>query len=159
MLRTMRIMALCLGLWTCTATAIQYDVIAKGTAPGPRFASPRFEVIVDDTQFRQVFQTLHADQIPPPTAPAIDFERAFVLLVAMGQRTTTGYSVEVNQVERYGDVMQVRVRFEEPSPQARHAAMLTQPFVLVQVPKAPGMRQVKVVDQAAIELASLRVPK
>jgi len=159
MLRTMRIIALCLCLWTCTATAIQYDVIAKGTAPGSRFASPRFEVIVDDTQFRQVFQTLHADQIPPPTAPAIDFEHAFVFLVAMGQRTTTGYSVEVEQVERYGDVMRVRVRFEEPSPQVRHAAMVTQPFVLVQTPKIPGVRQVKVVDQAATELASLRVPQ
>jgi hypothetical protein len=77
----------------------------------------------------------------------------------MGQRSTTGYSVEVEQVERYGNVMRVRVRFEEPSPQARHAAMVTQPFVLVQVPTAPGVRQVKFVDQAATELASLRMPK
>jgi hypothetical protein len=159
MLKTIRIMALCLGLWTCTATAIHYNVIAKGTAPGQRFASPRYEVIVDDTQFRQVFQTLHADQLPSPPAPAIDFEHAFVLLVAMGQRTTTGYSVEVEQVERHGDVLRVNVRFEEPSPQARHAAMVTQPFVLVQAPKVPGVRQVQVVDQAATDLASLPVPQ
>ena len=159
MWRTIRIMALCVCLWTCTATAVQYNVIARGTAPGQRFASPRFEVIVDEIQFRRVFQALHADRIPPPTAPAIDFERALVLLVAMGQRTTAGYSVKVEQVEQYGNVMRVSVRFEAPSPQARHAAMITQPFVLVQAPKAPGVRQVKFVDRTAKELASFRVPK
>jgi hypothetical protein len=37
--------------------------------------------------------------------------------------------------------------------------MVTQPFVLVQVPKAPGVRQVKFVDQTESELALILLPQ
>src|SRR5688572_11091414 len=117
-------------LYACVATSVTYDIIARGTAPGPRFASPAFEVIADETRFLQVFQALHADQLPAPEPPAIDFAHGFVLLVAMGQRATTGYRVEIARLERHGDVLRVSVRFDEPDPQARYAALVTQPFVL-----------------------------
>jgi hypothetical protein len=117
--------------------------------------SPAFEVITDEARFHQVFKRLHADQLPPPAPPTIDFAREFVILAAMGQQPTTGYRIEVEQMERYGSVLRVRVRFQEADPQARHATMLTQPFVLVKIPRMPGLKQVKVLDQDAKELASL----
>jgi hypothetical protein len=159
MLRLLGWVMVCALLYACAATSVTYDIIARGTAPGQHFASPAFEVIADETRFHQVFQALHADQLPPPEPPAIDFAHGFVLLVAMGQRSTTGYGVEVARLERYGDVLRVNVRFEAPAPHARHAALVTQPFVLLQVPQAPGVRQVKFFDQAARELASLRLAK
>ena len=161
MLRSLHIFVLCGLLWACPAmtTSIQHHVIERGAAPGQRFAAPRFEVITDAARFRQVFHNLHADQIPPPPAPVIDFERALVILVAMGQRPTAGYRVEIDQVEQQGEALQVSVRYEKPLPQSYHAAVVTQPFVLAQAPKTPGVRRVIFVDQTAKELSLVHLPR
>ena len=161
MLRSLHIFVLCGLLWACPAmtTSIQHHVIERGAAPGQRFAAPRFEVITDAARFRQVFHNLHTDQIPPPPAPVIDFERTLVILVAMGQRPTAGYRVEVDHIEQHGDALQVTVRYEEPLPQSYQAAVVTQPFVLAQTSTTPGVRRVRFVDQTAKELALALLPR
>ena len=81
-----------------------------------------------------------------------------MLIAARGQKPTTGYGINVERLARHGDVLQVHLRLRDPPPAANHATVLTQPFVMVQVQKEPGVKQVEFLDQNAALLASLPIP-
>ena len=153
-----RVLAVLLLLACTTESVRPYVVIDSGVSAGKRFASPYFDVITQAEQFTRLFRELHAHQLPPPTPPAVNFAASLVLIAARGEKPTTGYGIDVERLARRGDVLQVHLRLRDPLPTASQATMLTQPFVMVQVQKEPGVKQVEFLDQDAVLLASLPIP-
>jgi hypothetical protein len=68
-------------------------------------------------------------------APPVDFATRQLLLVSPGPRSSTGYSVEVSQVRRHGDRIDVVVRERTPSLGTNVAARVTYPYRLVSLPR------------------------
>jgi hypothetical protein len=68
-------------------------------------------------------------------APRVDFATRQLLLVSPGPRSSTGYSVEVSQVRRHGDRIDVVVRERTPSLGTNVAARVTYPYRLVSLPR------------------------
>lgn len=85
----------------------------------------------------------------PADEPQVDFGARGVLEVAMGQRPTAGYGLELASEElRVEDgTGVVRVNWTEPKEDAVVAQVVTSPCLLLAVRKE-GLRAVKVVDQA-----------
>lgn len=89
-------------------------------------------------------------------APAADFEGAAVLLVAVGQRPTAGYEVELAapRAPVKDGVALVRVAVRAPPPGAMVAQVLTNPCLVVALPRA-GLGEVKVADAAGALLGEV----
>jgi hypothetical protein len=85
----------------------------------------------------------------PAEEPPVDFGERGILEVAMGQRPTAGYGLELasDEVRPEDGAGIVRVNWTEPKEDAAVAQVVTSPCIRLAVRKE-GLREVKVVDQA-----------
>lgn len=72
---------------------------------------------------------------PGSDVPAVDFAREQVVFVALGERRTGGYSVEVTSVTISGDTLVVRYVERRPGPGCLTTQALTTPYHAVAVPR------------------------
>jgi hypothetical protein len=70
----------------------------------------------------------------PPAAPAIDFARHKLVLVAAGPRSSTGYGVRIVRVRERRSDIRVLARETAPSLHDRVRARLTSPYRLIEIP-------------------------
>jgi hypothetical protein len=63
----------------------------------------------------------------------VDFAAERVVVVALGQRPTGGYSVRVESVAERGGVLEISAVEEAPGPSCLTTQALTQPFVVIAV--------------------------
>lgn len=73
-----------------------------------------------------------------PAAPAVDFARDMVILVATGSRPTGGYSVRVDAVEPVGTGAVVRYTVTAPGAGCMTTQAITSPIAVVRVPRVDG---------------------
>jgi hypothetical protein len=141
----------------CAANSVSYSLVDKGVQSARRFADFTARLITAEEPFTQLFRELHANTLPPPRPPGIDFTRFFVLFMAMQEQPTAGYALEVESIARHGDVLQVRVNRQPPPPGTLQATVMTQPFVILQVQRTKGLKRVEISDQEAKVLGTLPV--
>ena len=98
--------------------------LAKGDQGGP--AEP---------QERLVTSAAGLDAVWPGGAPppSVDFDRERVIVVALGERRTAGYGVEVTAVEETGDTLRVRYVERRPGLGCVAAQVITTPYQVVAV--------------------------
>ncbi len=65
----------------------------------------------------------------------IDYKVYFVLVVFQGRKPTTGYSIQVDQLTRLEDTVNIKARFSEPKPNEEKSPEVTSPYHLVRVQK------------------------
>lgn len=70
---------------------------------------------------------------PPPDSPTVDFSQEMVVAVFMGEQSTGGYSIEINQIVKEGSKIKVFYTETSPDPECMVAQMLTQPFHIVKL--------------------------
>lgn len=66
--------------------------------------------------------------------PTIDFNKAYVIAVFAGTRTTGGYAISVDSVEDTGDSRHVFVLIEKPGVGCITTQALTSPYQFIRVP-------------------------
>jgi PrcB C-terminal len=93
-------------------------------------------VITDSTMFAQLWRSAYSRRGHQPAVPAIDFSREMVIVASMGTRNTGGYTIAVDSVRISGAELQVFVASRIPGPTCGTTAALTQPVVMVAVPRA-----------------------
>jgi len=96
-----------------------------------------------------------AQQVPGATAPA----GRVTVAVFQGQKTTGGYAVRVNAIERRGDELIVRATFGTPGPDAIVTQVLTSPAHVVSIASADatGLSVAILVDDGGREVARTSV--
>ena len=108
------------------------DVTAQA---GPvQWANPTTSVIRDRQKLDKLFRVATLGSHPRP--PAIDFGRRLAVLVAVGPRSSTGYSLRVESVTEKGDRIDVIVRELTPSLADHVTPRLTYPFRLITLAKS-----------------------
>ena len=109
---------------------------------------PAVRWIARSNEWRELYAQANSQWLDPPSPPTVDFPRAGVLLIAMGQRSTAGYGLtladEVATVR--GGMLTVRVDWREPPPGRRQAQVMTSPCLLATVPEA-GFTRIQIVDR------------
>ena len=79
---------------------------------------------------------------PLPARPTVDFSRQYVIAAFMGQRSSSGYRIEISSLEKKGDILEVYIkRYETPG----MLTVMTSPFYLARVPK--GNYELNVVEE------------
>jgi hypothetical protein len=107
--------------------------IAKGAFSGIR--TPFNTLVTNDVQWTEVWGKHSANEKQVEAVPKIDFNKESVILVAMGEKRTGGYAIEVFAVEDSADSYVVRVRTKAPRPGGFQLQALSAPFHIVAVPK------------------------
>lgn len=101
------------------------------------------------TLYGQLRKSYMSNQAEQP--PAVDFTQNGVLLVAMGQKTTGGYTVDLaaSEARISGGVLTIQVQWRAPDPGMMVTQALTSPCMLLKVPKAQFDR-IELKDQSGI---------
>lgn len=97
--------------------------------------APLVERIADAAVLRQAI----AGRIvgDPPPLPTVDFDRSLVLRLSMGQQPNAGYRLGVlgTRVEGVARRLVIDTVWATPEPGRMYAAMVTQPCVILSVPR------------------------
>lgn len=110
---------------------MRFEVVEQGTySQYPRES----ELVVTEQAGWEAFYRQHA---PDGEIPRVDFTQSMVVGVVL-QRNTGGFQVEVTAVNETADAVVVSYTETRPNSDAVTIQVLTQPFVLVQVPRRDG---------------------
>ena len=94
----------------------------------------RYEAIRDPGSWENLWSSITTRGGPAPLFPQVDFDRDMVLVAAMGQRATGGYSIHIASVRPQGADLVVDVIRTSPGRRCGTTQALTQPADLVKVP-------------------------
>jgi len=103
----------------------QYGDIVEGTQT----------VLRDEEVYASFWKRLHADRRSVPERPRVDFDEEVVVAVVLGQRSSGGYSVAIDEALANDAGSQILVRFTEtvPGDECGVTQALTSPYVLATV--------------------------
>lgn len=100
---------------------------------GPaRWPRPTISVVHDSEKLAKLFQVA---LLPPrPKPPPIDFSKNDVVVITVGPRSSTGYSLRVVRVTQSGN-LDILVRERTPRLGEKVDPEITYPYLLLVVPK------------------------
>lgn len=93
------------------------------------FEEPLRETIRDPHRFTEVY--LGVDDQLPEEVPDIDFDENQVIAIVDGRRPSSGYSVDIQSIERHADEVRVHYLAEHPGAGCANATVITYPYCLV----------------------------
>lgn len=138
-----RALALAVALARCTA-APPPDGMADSTEQGTHlhtaltsgFTAPEQLVLRDPPAWQAAWTRLHEGAAPP--LPAVDFARDMVVLLALGERSSGGYQIRFDALERRGADATVQYTVTTPGPGCMTTRAITSPVDVVRVPRVAG---------------------
>jgi protease stability complex PrcB-like protein len=96
-------------------------------------------VVRDQATWQQTWSTIWSNTSAVPALPAVDFDREMVIVAALGERTSGGFSILVDRVTESGNGLTVSVRSVSPGSSCIVTLALTQPVDIVRVTRRDGM--------------------
>lgn len=138
---------------SCAAAPVDRVLVAVESGAHATCPQIGYRVIGDAEAFRQLYAALHAQSLPAPTPPAIDFSRHIVIAACLGARSSTGYGISFGASAAIdGSVATVRVIERRPSSGAVVGPAMTHPYAIAALPRS-AFDAVLFVDAAGTELA------
>ena len=96
-------------------------------------------VVHDVATWTNVWQQLVGSLQPPPALPAIDFGTTVVVVAGMGERTSGGYTVTINEVQvNSAGNASITVTEQSPGPSCATTAAITDPADVVVAARFDG---------------------
>jgi hypothetical protein len=111
---------------------VPFRVLASGTHSA--ITQPREWVIRDSARWRQLWRMTGHHASPPP----VDFDSQMVIALFMGEQPSGGYSIGIARITDTPQGLQVEVRLQRPAPDSMVSMALTQPWVIVRLPRHDG---------------------
>ena len=102
------------------------------------YAAPAQEIHRDSASFATAWKRANAHMAPVPAAPAVDFSKEMVALVALGQKPNSGFTVEIVGIRRTESALRILFAAREPAPGTMSAAVMTNPWHAVVLPRDDG---------------------
>jgi hypothetical protein len=137
-------------------------LIASGIHGTSRNRIPSIKWITTPEQFRDVIAELGKQQFSESkgNVPIIDFEQYRVLWIEMGQQTTGGYALSLDQEssDRSSGIAVIRVNWSKPQEGAILAQIITAPYLLLKLAKN-NYRRILIKDQGNHILFNVAAPK
>lgn len=120
---------------------IQYTVILSGAYS--KCDSYKVDLIQSENDWNNTWQLAKGNEEPLPTIPTVDFRKENVIAAFMGTRNSSGYRIEITQLVKKGNILQVSVKkYETPG----MLPVVTHPFTLIRIPK--GNYKLEVIEES-----------
>jgi len=111
---------------------IEFTTIESGELSG--VTEPMDLVVKGESEWDYLWDLTHRHLVPKPDLPKIDFEKEMVLATLMGERTSSGYKIEICGVTLEKGIIEVKVKNHETP---GNLTLMTQPYHIVTIPKYP----------------------
>jgi len=111
---------------------IEFTTIESGELSG--VTEPMDLVVKGESEWDYLWDLTHRHLVPKPGLPKIDFEKEMVLETLMGERTSSGYKIEICGVTLEKGIIEVKVKNHETP---GNLTLMTQPYHIVTIPKYP----------------------
>ena len=99
-------------------------------------------LVTSQRQWEDVWFLAKGDVDPLPVRPTVDFGRQYIIAAFMGERTSSGYRIEIIDLEKQGSVLEVHIsKYETPG----MLPVVTSPFHLIRIPK--GRYDLQIVEE------------
>jgi hypothetical protein len=98
------------------------------------YTTPMTKVITDEISWGNFWHVHTKNQ--ESTAPRVDFGMEMVVAVFMGERQTSGYSIEIVNVEKQADKIIIEYKETSPTSGAPASQVLTQPYHIKVIEKS-----------------------
>jgi hypothetical protein len=118
---------------------IDFTTIAHGIWCAYRKANQI--IIRDREQWEDIWNQVFSETVPPPPVKEVDFLHEIVIAVFVGEKRSTGYSVEIVSIHTQPSQVNgsmsliVKTKYREPSKGEVVGDALTQPHHIVKIPK------------------------
>ena len=99
---------------------------------------PQRLVVRDQVAWQQVWTSIWEGHLPQPALPAIDFAREMVIVVALGERRTGGFSIFIDSASDGSTGVTLRIRSVSPGSGCGTTQALTQPVDVARLPRRDG---------------------
>jgi hypothetical protein len=106
-------------------------------------------VVRDQTAWQQTWTTIWSRTSPVPALPAADFDREMLIVAALGERNSGGFSILIDRMTETANGLTVSVRSVSPGSGCITTLALTQPVDIVRVTRRDGM--VTFTETAAVQ--------
>jgi hypothetical protein len=119
---------------------VDFQVILSGAHSNA--TTNEVKLIKNERQWEDTWRMAMGRQEPLPDKPTVNFDSQYVIAAFMGERSSSGYKIDIDKIEREGKTLRVYVKkFETPG----MLTVMTQPFTLVRLPK--GNYHLEVIEE------------
>jgi len=95
------------------------------------------QVVIRNTgDWQKLWNQIHSSREPMPTVPVIDFSSNMVIGYFLGQRSTGGYSVSIEDIKESNDEIVVTISTTMPGRNSIVSQALTSPYAIQAIPKS-----------------------
>ncbi|WNJ15980.1 protease complex subunit PrcB family protein [Pontibacter sp. G13] len=117
---------------------IPFEVLEKGSYSAIEQAGQY--LIESEADWETWWKKIQANREPLPELPKIDFEQKTLVACFMGMRTNGGYSIEISDIRKDGNALNVQVIEREAGANCFVTEAITHPFVIVTIDKVSGAK-------------------
>lgn len=100
--------------------------------------APQRSVVRDEGAWREAWAAIWSNHSPTPPLPAVDFTREMIIVVALGERRSGGYSILIDSAAVSDGGLVIWVHTISPGPRCVTTGALTQPVDAARLPQLPG---------------------
>jgi hypothetical protein len=100
--------------------------------------TPQEIVVRSPAQWKAVWTDIWRNHSTHPALPDIDFAQEIVVVAALGERPTGGYSIFIDAASSESDGIAVRIRSVSPANGCGVTLALTQPVDIARIPRREG---------------------
>ncbi|MBD3168727.1 MAG: protease complex subunit PrcB family protein [candidate division Zixibacteria bacterium] len=111
-------------------TPVQFEVVDSSERGGT--SEELFLIAKAEKDFKYIWDLTHRQIEPKPEMPSIDFGEYVVACIMMGERSTSGYSVDVSDVVAYKDSVVVGYTYDESGGML---TVMSYPYEIIKFPK------------------------
>jgi hypothetical protein len=102
------------------------------------FDEPERRVIRDAIAWAIAWARIYENKSSTPLLPQIDFTHEQVVVVALGPRPSTGFSIHITGVSGSGNSIKVSFESQSPGPGCGVLTVMTQPVTVVKMGRTVG---------------------
>jgi len=111
-------------------TKLNYDIVTAGQNSGLTIKEDY--IIKNNQEWEAVWQKIVANQLEPSAAPAVDFNQETVIVIALGEKKTGGYSVKINNITETENQINIAYSINAPGSNPTLQAF-TQPYIAIKI--------------------------
>lgn len=111
---------------------ITFETLAEDFYGG--MTDSKFIVIKDETTLNEIYKLINKSKSPGIKIPIINFEKETVLVLFLGEKTSGGHSISVEQILDENEKLIVKYKVTLPKLGEMVTTVMTQPYYIIKIP-------------------------
>ena len=112
---------------------ITFETLAEDFYGG--MTDSKFIVIKEETTLNEIYKLINKNKSPGIKIPIINFEKETVLVLFLGEKSSGGYSISVEQILDENEKVTVKYKVTLPKLGEMVTTVMTQPYCIIKIPK------------------------